>query len=689
MNTVTLLIEIGTEELPTRAVTELASAGAQLWDNVLTTALIPHGEIEAFGTPRRLAWRVRQLAVKQTDQKIERKGPSLQAAKDKNNAWTKAALGFAASCGVDVEQLAIETTEKGQWLIFRGEKIGENVADLLPDLFAEVMDKLPIAKRMRWGDCDHAFVRPVHNLLVLADDNVWDLEFFGVASQHLSQGHRVHHAEPVAIRHAKTYEADLEAAYVIVDHETRCNRIREQVQALARDLGGKALMPEALVKEVASLTEWPIAIAGAFDRSFLKMPPEVLITTMQDHQKTFAVMDTLGTLLPYFIAVANLESQNEEEVRKGNEKVIRPRFADAEFFWQQDLKRPLEDYLPQLERVIYQEKLGTLAEKTRRVQTIACELTAMTAADKNSVYTAARLAKSDLQTAMVQEFPELQGVMGRYYALHQGLSAEVAQALEEQYFPTAAGDKLPQTAVGITLSIAEKLDTLIGGFSIGAQPTGSKDPYALRRMAIGLIRLLIEKKVPLLLTPWLEKAAGQFHDALGAKNFVMDVRAYILERLQAYYREQNIAPEIVQAVLALNGDNLVDIDQRVRALAPFSNSDAALSFFASAKRIRNILKKNGTQQTAVRTDLLQESAEKHLWQQWKQMHNALLAAVSAGNYETALQQLGSLAEPLEAFFAQVMVMTENPDVQINRLALLTALQKGFELIADLSIISNL
>ncbi|MDO4777438.1 MAG: glycine--tRNA ligase subunit beta [Cardiobacteriaceae bacterium] len=686
--TTNLLIEIGVEELPTKAVTDLAEAGRELWSQALHEAGLAFDRVEKFATPRRLAWRIRDVALEQPEQTVERKGPSLAAAKDAGGNWTKAALGFAESCGVEVEKLGVEDTPKGKWLMYRGYQVGQTLEALLPGMFEWVMGKLPIAKRMRWGDYEQSFVRPVLTLMVLADDKVWDLAWFGISSNNEILGHRVHHPDSVVVPHALSYEEALKSAHVIADHQTRMDMIREQVQGKARELGGRAVMPEALVHEVASLTEWPVAVAGSFDERYLEVPQEVLITTMQDNQKTFAVVDGNGKILPHFVAVANLESLDPASVSRGNEKVIRPRFADAEFFWQQDLKRKLEDYLPRLENVIYQEKLGSIAEKTRRIAKVAGELAPLCGADSQEVAEAARLCKCDLLTEMVMEFPELQGLMGRYYAAAEGLSSEVAAALEEQYFPAGAGGALPKSRAGLTLAIAEKLDTLIGGFAIGAKPTGSKDPYALRRMAIGLIRLVMENELTLPLEAWLGKSAATFDARLNAAEQVEAVRDYILERLQGHYREQGVAAGIYQAVRVLDSGDLLDFDRRVQALAGFAQTGAANQLLASAKRIRNILKKNGDNPRGVNASLLRESAEQALWQGWQQLQPRFAGAMAASDYRAALDVLGELASPLDAFFTDVMVMSEDERLRDNRLALLTALQQAFDQIADLSLVQE-
>ncbi len=680
---VNLLVELGVEELPTKAVLDLSAAGIKLWQKALADASLAFCMVETFATPRRLAWRIRDLVTKQADQVIERKGPSLKSAKNADGQWTKAALGFANSCGVSVEDLSITQTDKGQWLMFYGQEKGQSLQQLFPALFAQVMHGLPIAKRMRWGEHEHAFVRPVMSLLVLADDEILPLEFFGVSANRYSLGHRVHHPAPVRIDNALSYEQALEKAYVVANPETRMAIIRKQVAQKAADLGGYALINEALLAEVSSLVEWPVAVAGHFEARFLAVPQEVLITTMQDNQKTFAVVDEYGKIMPHFIAIANIESGNEAVVRQGNEKVIRPRFADAEFFWRQDLKHQLSELSPRLERVVFQEKLGSLADKTRRMVQVAEKLAPLCQANITLAEQAASLAKCDLLSEMVMEFPELQGIMGRYYAEHEGLDEEIAKALEEQYYPVQSGGELPKTATGVVLALAEKLDTLIGGFAIGAKPTGSKDPYALRRMAIGFIRLVIEKKLTLSLQSVLQIVAASFALSLNAQEQVDDVKAYILDRLQGYYREQGVAVDIYQAVRAVVDDDLLDFDHRLQALQRFSHDKVAPSLLASAKRIRNILRKHDNVSHVMDERLFTEKAEHQLWQQWQKVGSQL-----TGDYVSALHALGSLAEVLEIFFQDVMVNVEDQTLRENRFALLQTLQMGFEQVADLSLLSG-
>lgn len=689
-DTLNVLIEIGVEELPTKAVNGLSQAGKTLWEEAFKEANLSFSGCDVFATPRRLAWRFRDLLAHQPDQEIVRKGPALAQAKDASGNWTKAALGFAASCGVSIDDLRIETQGKNEHLMFYGKAQGKALAEILPELFAQVMSQLPIAKRMRWASFDQAFVRPVNTLLVLADDTVLPLDYFGVKAGNQVLGHRVHHPDLLTISHANDYESALEKAYVIADPAKRQEKIRTGVRALAASLGGEAVMPEALVEEVASLTEWPVPLSGSFDEAFLQVPQECLITTLQDNQKTFAVVDKNGKLLPHFVAVANLESRNPEAVSKGNEKVIRPRFADAQFFWAQDLKHRLSDYLPRLEKVVYQEKLGSLADKSRRLQTLVQSLAQALNLPADKAMLAAELSKCDLQTEMVMEFPELQGIMGRYYAQKEGLDDTVAHALEEQYYPVGAGSALPSTKEGMLLSMAEKLDTLIGGFAIGAKPTGSKDPYALRRMAIGLIRLIIENQLTLSLKAILTLAANTFPAALNAQNCVDEVDAYIAERLNAYFKDLGFAPALYQAVRAQGCDDLLDVKHRMQALQTLLSSQNSGDLLASAKRIRNILRKNPPKSDVRFTpSLLQETAEKALWQAFEAISVPLNEAMAQKDYLLALNILNTLGATLSQFFADVMVMAEDESIRNNRLALLNHLQEAMDRIADLSLLEGL
>ena len=685
METTNLLLEIGTEELPTKAVIDLPQEGERIWAKIFAENFIKCSAITTFGSPRRMAWIFHDIELKQQDRQIEKKGPNLAAAK-KDGEWTQAAIGFAKSCGVNLEDLQTKTIGKADFLYFYGTEKGEELKNLFPKFFAEFISQLPIAKRMRWSNFGESFVRPVNTLTLMANSELWDLEFFGIKSSNLSQGHRVHCPE-VRIFSALTYEKDLEQAKVIASIEKRKEIIKTEITKAAKSLNAKVLIDEDLVEEVACLTEFPVAVLGNFEPEFLEVPKEVLITTMADNQKTFAVVDEKGNLLPHFVAVANVISQNPAEVAHGNERVIRPRFADAKFFLTQDLKHKLEDYLPRLEKVVYQAKLGSLADKSRRLIQSCEAISPIVGADIELTKKAAALSKCDLQTEMVMEFPELQGLMGNYYAQKEGLNPEIALALEEQYYPL--GDKdIPQSKTGTVLSMAEKLDNLIGGFAIGAKPTGSKDPYALRRASIGLIRIILKNNLKIKIAELLNLAVKNFPAELKAEAVLGEIRAYILERLAAFYKEQNIKPEIYNAVSALDLDDLVDFEQRIKALNEFSQKAEAEGFFSSAKRIRNILKKNGEVKKAVDIALFKEEAEENLWHRFTAISGSFKEKILNANYASAMELLGSLAPALATFFDSVMVMADEENLKNNRLALLTALQKEFDEIADLSLISK-
>lgn len=678
----TLLLEILTEELPTRAVSELSAAGAEALGAQLQSQQLPYTAIHRYATPRRLAWRVDGLRRQQPTQRLERKGPALGAAKDSAGQWSKAALGFAQSCGVAVDELE----QRDGHLYFQREQPGRDLAELFPAIFAALTEALPIAKRMRWGSNEQSFVRPVLSLLALYNEEILPLEYFGLRAGNQTLGHRVHGPGPLTIAHPDNYLDVLRDNGVLADPAERRRSIRAQIEALAEQQQAVATVEEALLDEVTALVEWPVALLGDFEPEFLRIPAEVLITTMRDNQKTFPLFNSAGALLPHFIAIANLRSRDEALVKKGNEKVIRPRFADAQFFWEQDLKRPLADYLPRLAAVSYQAKLGTLADKVARLEALTAYLGPLTGADPAPLAQAARLSKSDLLSEMVMEFPELQGVMGAYYAEAEGLGPTVAAALREQYQPLGAQGSLPRTREGLALALAEKVDVLVGGFALGAKPSGSKDPYGLRRNAIALIRLIIENELSLDLKALLERSASLFPAELAAEKVLADLREYIIERLEHYYSEQNIASEIYQAVKARELNDLLDFDRRIKALNQFVRAGAAEILLACAKRIRNILRKNGRVEAPVEAALLVEPAEKELFVAFQQQESSLNQALNAVNYGEALHLLGTLDRHLDSFFTHVMVMSEDKKLQKNRLALLTLLQNKFDLVADLSLI---
>ncbi|MDX5333638.1 MAG: glycine--tRNA ligase subunit beta [Gammaproteobacteria bacterium] len=681
-----LLIEIGTEELPPKALKSLSEAfGAGLMDGLAQAGIEPGG-ITLYAAPRRLAALIEGVAEKQDDQVIERRGPALQAAFDEEGVPTKAAEGFAASCGVEVSDLEKLETDKGAWLSYKLAQPGKAAAELVPAIVEKALAGLPIPKRMRWGAGEAEFVRPVHWVVLLFGDEVIDATILGVPAGRETRGHRFHHPEPLSIAEPKSYAPMLQTeGHVMPDFAARREAIYGQVQEAAHRLGGTAVIDEDLLDEVTALVEWPSAVSGGFEKTFLDVPQEALISTMQDNQKYFAVVDGQGALMPHFITISNIESRDPDKVREGNERVIRPRFADAAFFWTQDRKKPLADYAGNLKTIVFQKDLGTVWEKSQRVARLAGFIAQIIGADKGQAMRAAELAKCDLVTSMVYEFPELQGIMGRYYARHAGEPEAVANALDEQYMPRHAGDDLPAGDIGQVLSLAEKLDTLLGIFAIGQKPTGTKDPFALRRAALGVLRTIIEKGRDLDLEVLLNKAADGLADKVDAKQAVGETFDYILERLKAYYTDRGIAGDVIDAVMAQRPTRPLDFDQRVRAVEAFRQLPEAASLAAANKRIQNILKKvEGEPATTIDRGLLQEPAEAELADRLAALSEAVAPDFANGDYAAGLTKLAALREAVDRFFDEVMVMAEDEALRNNRIALLNTLGGLFLRTADLS-----
>lgn len=682
-----LLIEIGTEELPPKALTGLRDAFAEGVAGGLAEAGIAPGKVQAFAAPRRLALLCRGVPARQPDQAMERRGPALAAAFDEDGNPTRAAQGFAGSCGVAVEDLQRLESDKGAWLVHRYVEPGKDAAELIPGVVEAALAALPIPRRMRWGDSDAEFVRPVHWVVLLLGDAVVDARILGVRSGRETRGHRFHHPAPLYLAEPAAYAPLLETeGRVMPDFEARREAILGQVEAAATDLGGHALIDPDLLDEVAALVEWPCAIAGHFETRYLEVPQEVLISTMQDNQKYFPVVDGAERLMPHFITVSNIESREPDRVREGNERVIRPRFADAEFFWTQDRRQPLETHLPALRKVVFQHRLGSLYDKTERVARLAGELAGMLAVDQGLTARAAMLAKCDLQTQMVFEFPELQGTMGRYYARHDGEPPEVAAALEEQYRPRHAGDALPESGVGRVLALAERLDTLVGIFAIGQKPTGTKDPYGLRRAALGVLRILIECELDLDLHDLVRRAAHGYRDGeVNGAAAVEPVFEYMMERLRAYYTDRGIGVDVFEAVLACRPLRPVDFDRRVRGVDHFRTLPEAASLAAAHKRIHNILKKaEGDLPTSIDAGRLAEDAERILYERLEALRGTAVPLFAEGRYTEGLAALAALREPVDRFFDTVMVMADDPAVRDNRLALLNSLSGLFLEVADMS-----
>lgn len=682
-----LLVEIGTEELPPKALKKLSDA---FTDGIVAgyqTAGLAAEEVIAYAAPRRLAVWLKGIPAQQADQLVEKRGPAVQAAFDKDGKPSKAAQGFAASCGVEFAALQRLETDKGAWLVFRQQQAGQKTADLFPKIVDQSLANLPIPKRMRWGDGEAEFVRPVHWIVMLADEQVIDAEILSIKTGRESRGHRFHAPALINIRKPADYAVQLGEAYVVARFEARSEMISKRVHELATELGGKAIMPDSLLDEVAALVEWPVPIAGRFEEKFLDVPQEALIHTMQGDQKYFGLTDANGKLMPNFITISNIESKDPSKVSEGNERVIRPRFSDAAFFWEQDKKQALEARRDKLKTVVFQQQLGTLHDKSARVAQLAKYIAQQLKADESLAVRAAELGKCDLVTNMVFEFTDLQGTMGRYYAQHDGEAAEVAQALEEQYLPRFAGDQLPSTATGRILALAERIDTLAGIFAIGQKPTGTKDPFGLRRLAVGVLRILIEQKLPLDLADLLDQAANNLTAQLGQKPDMQEALDYILERLRAYYQEQGINAELVEAVAALKPTQPLDFDQRLKAVVSFRQLAASESLAAANKRISNILKKvETTIPTEVNLSLLKEGAEQALAESLQAQQAKVLPLFAAGDYEQALLSLAHLREPVDTFFNDVMVNTEDEALRNNRLALLNQLRGLFLRVADLSVL---
>lgn len=686
MSTRDLLIEIGTEELPPKALNKLTDAFAAGVEAGLNEAGVEFKKVNAYASPRRLAMIINAVSETQADRNIEKLGPAIKAAYDKDGNATKAAQGFARGCGVDVSDLDTTDTDKGERLVFRVQEKGKATAELVPAIVDDSLAKLPIPKRMRWGDSSAEFVRPVHWIVMLFGHDVIDAEILGVKSGRDSRGHRFHHPEVINMQSPEDYLHRLKSpGYVMVDREERMQLVKQQAEQAAKKLGGIALIDEGLLQEVSALVEWPVAVSGDFDKEFLKVPSESLISSMQDHQKYFPVVDEKGNLMPHFITISNIESKDVSKVKEGNERVIRPRLGDAKFFWEQDSKKKLESHIDALDKVVFQAKLGSLGDKSRRVaknaEAIAKELGENTKHAKR----AGLLSKCDLMTEMVYEFADLQGVMGRYYAINDGESSEVADALDEQYMPRFAGDQLPAGKTGQILSLADKLDTLLGIFSIGQKPTGEKDPFALRRAALGVLRILIECKLDLDLKTLLTYAAKSYGDKLDAKKSIDDVVGFMLDRLKVYYTSQKIGVDVYDAVFVLRPTRPIDFDRRIHAVNEFRKLDEAESLAAANKRIGNILKKiEGKLPNLIDVKLLSESAEKQLHDELQKLSTEVNPKLDSGDYSGALKQLAALRDVIDQFFDQVMVMVDDEAIKNNRIALLSQLHGLFIKAADLS-----
>ncbi|MBB3169814.1 glycine--tRNA ligase subunit beta [Simiduia aestuariiviva] len=683
----TLLIEVGTEELPPKALKSLSQAFSQSIVNSLTAQGLDVGAVTSFAAPRRLAVSIAKVPSATPLNEVEMWGPPAHIAFDKDGEPTKAGIAFAQKNGVDINALSVANDGKIDKVFVQIKQGGDAVAALLAPIVEQALAELPIPKRMRWGAKRVEFVRPVHWLVMLHGDQIVDGQVMGLQSGRNSRGHRFHCNEAVPIATADNYAAALEAAYVLADYDARQQRIVSQVEACANQLGGIAQMAPSLLDEVTALVEWPVALAGKFESRFLAVPAEALISSMGEHQKYFHLTDTNGALLPYFITVANLESKDPAQVIDGNERVIRPRLSDAAFFFETDKKVSLESQRERLKNIVFQAKLGTIFDKTERVAKLAKSIAERVNGNAEKAERAGILCKSDLVTNMVGEFDTMQGIAGYYYALNDGEDNEVAQALNEQYLPRFAGDQLPQTQTGTLLALADRLDTLVGIFGIGQQPTGSKDPFALRRASLGVLRLLVEKQLPLDLRELLEAAIAQ-HAALPAADGLTDtVLQYMLDRFRAWYEDAQIAPEIFMAVSAKDLSQPLDIDNRVKAVQAFAQLPEADALAAANKRVANILAKLDQQPSqGVNTALLKDDAERALAEAITQQKSTIAPLFANSHYTEVLSSLAGMQSTVDTFFDQVMVMADDIAVRNNRLALLAELRALFLDVADISLL---
>lgn len=683
------LIELGTEELPPKQLRTLAEAFAANFEAELKTADLTHEGIKWFATPRRLALKVANLAQGQADKVVEKRGPAISVAFDADGNPTKAAQGWARGNGITVEQAERLKTEQGEWLLFKQEVKGQQAKAIVVELAAKALANLPIAKPMRWGDKETQFIRPVKTLTILMGDELIEGEILGVASARTIRGHRFMGEAEFTIDDASQYPAILEErGKVIADYDARKATIIAGAQQAAQQVGGAADLEDDLVEEVTSLVEWPVVLTAKFEEKFLKVPSEALVYTMKGDQKYFPVYDENKHLLPNFIFVSNIESKEPRHVIEGNEKVVRPRLADAEFFFNTDLKSKLADRLPQLETAIFQKQLGTIKDKTDRITELAGYIAEQIGADVEKSKRAGLLAKCDLMTSMVFEFTDTQGVMGMHYARHDGEAEEVAIALNEQYMPRFAGDDLPTNGVSSAVAMADKLDTIVGIFGIGQAPKGS-DPFALRRASLGVLRIIVEYGYNLDLVDLVAKAKSLFGDRLTNDSVEQDVIEFMLGRFRAWYQDEGFSVDIIQAVLARHPTKPADFDKRVKAVSHFRELEAAEALAAANKRVGNILAKfDGQLATEINLTLLQEDAEKALAEEVEVMTEALEPAFATGDYQQALSKLAALREPVDAFFDNVMVMADDEALKQNRLTLLNNLRNLFLQIADISLLQK-
>ncbi|WP_437608922.1 glycine--tRNA ligase subunit beta [Erwinia sp. V71] len=684
----TFLVEIGTEELPPKALRNLAESFAANFTAELDAADLAHGDVSWFAAPRRLALKVANLSAAQPDREVEKRGPAIAAAFDANGVATKAAEGWARGCGITVDQAERLSTDKGEWLLYRAQSKGESTQKLLPAMVANALAKLPIPKLMRWGANETQFVRPVHTVTLLLGDESIPATILGIESARTIRGHRFMGEPEFTIDNADQYpQILLERGKVLADYDARKAKIKADAEEAARKIGGNADLSDSLLEEVTSLVEWPVVLTATFEEKFLAVPAEALVYTMKGDQKYFPVYGNDGKLLPNFIFVSNIESKDPQQIISGNEKVVRPRLADAEFFFNTDRKKRLEDHLPRLETVLFQKELGTLRDKTDRIQALAGWVAGQIGADVTHATRAGLLSKCDLMTNMVFEFTDTQGVMGMHYARHDGEAEDVAVALNEQYQPRYAGDELPSNPVACALAIADKMDTLAGIFGIGQHPKGDKDPFALRRAALGVLRILVEKNLPLDLQTLTEEAVRLYGSKLSNQQVVDDVIDFMLGRFRSWYQEEGHSVDTLQAVLARRPTRPADFDARMKAVSHFRTLPEAAALAAANKRVSNILAKSTeTLNDSVQASLLKENEEIQLATFVTALSSKLQPYFAEGRYQDALIELAQLRESVDNFFDKVMVNADDQAVRINRLTLLAKLRELFLQVADISLL---
>ncbi len=686
-----LLIEIGTEELPPKALLSLSTAFTDGIVAGLRNANLNFGEVKSFATPRRLAVVIYGLDEVQPDKESERRGPAVTAAFDEEGVPTKAATGFAMSVGLTVNELETLDTKKGTWLVARTKSKGSTTVSLIPDILAQALDKLPTPKRMRWGDGDDLFVRPVHRLIILFGKEIIEAELFGIKSGKQTFGHRFHAPKNLNISKPDDYENILlKKGRVFASFEQRKQRIQKQLVDIVKDANITAVVDEDLLNEVTSMVEYPVAIMGEFEQKYLKIPPEALILTMKSNQKYFHTVDSNNKLTRFFITIANIASKDVKKVQQGNERVIRPRLADADFFWQLDQKSPLSSHLNQLKTVVFQKKLGSIFDKVQRVKSLAGSISDQLTAvgitnDKADVQTAAELCKCDLMTEMVMEFSDLQGVMGRYYAAFEKFNDDICSALDDYYKPRFAGDELPKSITAQIVALADKIDTLVGIFAIGQKPTGDKDPFALRRATIGILRILIECNLPLDINEILTTSANTFAADLKASNNITELHQFMIDRLRTYYADLNIEFMVFDAVVSQFKLNPSDIHARIKAVDYFKQRPEASSLSAANKRISNILKKvKGELPKKINPDKFTNDAETNLFTHLELVQKDIQPLMEKLDYTAILQELSVLKEPVDGFFDNVMVLDDDLEIRNNRLAILNMIQQLFLNVADIS-----